>query len=61
MSTLTSQWSKNSADPSFHYRLVLEGPDEPDPAFEEFYPGTKRYTPRSRKFGLRYAVEQHLC
>ncbi|GAA5851923.1 hypothetical protein JCM5353_006560 [Sporobolomyces roseus] len=27
--------------------LVLEGPDEPDPAFEEFYPGTKRYTPRS--------------
>ena len=30
-------------------RLVYEGPDEPDPAFEDFFPGTKRYTPRSRK------------
>ncbi|KWU41216.1 hypothetical protein RHOSPDRAFT_37244 [Rhodotorula sp. JG-1b] len=28
--------------------LVYEGPDEPDPAFEDFFPGTKRYTPRSR-------------
>lgn len=31
-------------------RLVYEGPDEPDPAFESFFPGTKRYTPRSREF-----------
>ncbi|GAA6024671.1 hypothetical protein JCM10207_007830 [Rhodosporidiobolus poonsookiae] len=28
--------------------IIYEGPDEPDPAFEEFFPGTKRYTPRSR-------------
>ncbi|GAA5859975.1 hypothetical protein JCM1840_001823 [Sporobolomyces johnsonii] len=28
--------------------IVFEGPDEPDPAFEDFFPGTKRYTPRSR-------------
>ncbi|GAA5830469.1 hypothetical protein JCM11251_002480 [Rhodosporidiobolus azoricus] len=28
--------------------IVYEGPDEPDPAFEEYFPGTKRYTPRSR-------------
>jgi len=30
-------------------RIVYEGPDEPDPAFEEFFAGTKRYTPRSRE------------
>ncbi|GAA5856497.1 hypothetical protein JCM8547_008770 [Rhodosporidiobolus lusitaniae] len=29
-------------------QIVYEGPDEPDPAFEEFFAGTKRYTPRSR-------------
>ncbi|GAA5900365.1 hypothetical protein JCM6882_001230, partial [Rhodosporidiobolus microsporus] len=27
--------------------IVYEGPDEPDPAFEAYFPGTKRYTPRS--------------
>ncbi|GAA5984823.1 hypothetical protein JCM11641_002750 [Rhodosporidiobolus odoratus] len=30
--------------------VVFEGPDEPDPAFEEFFPGTKRYTPRNPFF-----------
>ncbi|GJN87733.1 hypothetical protein Rhopal_000688-T1 [Rhodotorula paludigena] len=29
-------------------RIVYEGPDEPDPAFEGFFHGTKRYTPRNR-------------
>ncbi|GAA6048059.1 hypothetical protein JCM3770_000171 [Rhodotorula araucariae] len=29
-------------------QCVYEGPDEPDPAFEQFFHGTKRYTPRSR-------------
>ncbi|GAA5850751.1 hypothetical protein JCM9279_003909 [Rhodotorula babjevae] len=29
-------------------RLFYEGPDEPDPAFESFFPGTKRYSPRGR-------------
>ncbi|GAA5965849.1 hypothetical protein JCM3765_001204 [Sporobolomyces pararoseus] len=29
-------------------QIVYEGPDEPDPAFEEYFAGTKRYTPRSR-------------
>ncbi|GAA5927955.1 hypothetical protein JCM10213_000934 [Rhodosporidiobolus nylandii] len=28
--------------------IVYEGPDEPDPAFEDFFAGTKRYAPRSR-------------
>ncbi|GAA5873254.1 hypothetical protein JCM16303_001067 [Sporobolomyces ruberrimus] len=28
--------------------IVYEGPDEPDPAFEGFFAGTKRYTPRAR-------------
>ncbi|GAA5991566.1 hypothetical protein JCM10908_005766 [Rhodotorula pacifica] len=32
--------------------IVYEGPDEPDPAFEGFFPGTKRYTPRSPFFFL---------
>ncbi|SCZ96103.1 BZ3500_MvSof-1268-A1-R1_Chr8-1g10006 [Microbotryum saponariae] len=32
---------------SFPDRLVLEGPDEPDPAFAQYFMGTKRYTPRS--------------
>ncbi|SGY39567.1 BQ5605_C003g02237 [Microbotryum silenes-dioicae] len=32
----------------FPDRLVLEGPDEPDPAFAQYFMGTKRYTPRSR-------------
>lgn len=32
---------------------MYEGPDEPDPAFEDFFPGTKRYTPRSRKLLAR--------
>ncbi|GAA5975784.1 hypothetical protein JCM5350_000730 [Sporobolomyces pararoseus] len=51
---------KNAArNPDFYLRcrlcttcwdeqIVYEGPDEPDPAFEEFFAGTKRYTPRSR-------------
>ncbi|KAK4049669.1 hypothetical protein OIV83_003944 [Microbotryomycetes sp. JL201] len=29
--------------------LVGEGPDEPDPAFVQYFPGTKRYTPRIDK------------
>ncbi|GAA6011401.1 hypothetical protein JCM11491_002771 [Sporobolomyces phaffii] len=32
--------------------IVYEGPDEPDPAFEDFFAGTKRYTPRSPFFLL---------
>ncbi|BGP37067.1 hypothetical protein JCM10450v2_000975 [Rhodotorula kratochvilovae] len=35
------------------YRLLYEGPDEPDPAFENFFHGTKRYTPRSPFFLLQ--------
>ncbi|GAA6041238.1 hypothetical protein JCM8097_008359 [Rhodosporidiobolus ruineniae] len=33
-------------------QIVYEGPDEPDPPFEEFFWGTKRYTPRSPFFLL---------
>lgn len=32
----------------FLCRIVYEGPDEPDPAFEGYTPGVKRYSPRSR-------------
>ncbi|GAA6024300.1 hypothetical protein JCM8202_003667 [Rhodotorula sphaerocarpa] len=38
--------------PCWDDQLVYEGPDEPDPAFEDFFPGTKRYTPRSPFFFL---------
>ncbi|GAA5937758.1 hypothetical protein JCM3775_002120 [Rhodotorula graminis] len=34
--------------PCWNEQIIYEGPDEPDPAFESFFPGTKRYTPRGR-------------
>ncbi|KAG0663069.1 hypothetical protein C6P46_002912 [Rhodotorula mucilaginosa] len=40
--------SNTTSEPAFAPDAGKKSPDEPDPAFEDFFPGTKRYTPRSR-------------
>ncbi|KAM0787019.1 hypothetical protein ACM66B_006286 [Microbotryomycetes sp. NB124-2] len=41
------------------HRLVGEGPDEPDPAFTQYFWGTKRFTPRIDKGKLSRQWRKH--
>ncbi|KAK4056138.1 hypothetical protein OIO90_002869 [Microbotryomycetes sp. JL221] len=43
----------------FDTKLIAEGPDEPDPAFSKYWPGTKRFTPRTTKGGKSRNWRKH--